>query len=582
LQPIDAPIAPDTRSRPSPPTRRRPIGSPRPSSLEPPRRARAPLPAPPSPPQATPLAGQRGARAWLRRHLPGLILGGVLLAAAAVALASGLNRFPPLTDDEGTYVAQAWAVSERGMLAHYTYWYDHPPLGWVQLAGLRLLIAPFLAVIGHAPTAVLDARRAMLIPALASVALVYVLARRLGMGRGFAALALALFAFNPLALSLLRGVLLDGLALPWMLAAFALALSPQRRLWAFAGAGACAAISVLSKETMFIVIPAIGLAVWQQCDRRTRSFCLAAFALPLVLLMLGYPLLALLKGELIPGHGHVSLFEAVRFQLFDRPSTGSVLDASSGSRRIVDTWLHDDTLLLVGGLVVLPFAFARRHLRPIAVAIGLLVLMALRPGYLPVGYVLAILPLAAIALAGVLERVWRRARPHLTRPVARSLAVSAGVMLSVAALIAVGARWDNTRQARNAYDNNANYVSALRWVTKHVDPDSRALVDDTFFVDLAEAGFEPGLGVVWFYKLDTSTNLDPTVRRALPNGAGEFDIVISTPIMRSALRENRGQLQEVRKALRRSVVVATFGRRDGRDRVEVRRLERTPSEAPNA
>lgn len=572
MQPIDASTAPETRSRPLAPTRRRPVNPPRPSSLQPPRRSRPSLPPPPTVPQATPHAGRRGLRAWARRHLAGLTLGGALLTVAVVALSAGLERFPALTDDEGTYVAQAWAVIERGQLAHYTYWYDHPPLGWVELAGLRLLISPFLALLGHAPTAVLDARRAMLIPALVSVALVYVVARRLGMGRAFAALALVLFAFNPLALSLLRSVLLDGLALPWMLAAFALALSPQRRLWSFAGAGACAAISVLSKETMLLVVPAIGLAVWQQCDRRTRAFCLAAFALPLSLLMLGYPLLALLKGELLPGHGHVSLFEAVRFQLFDRPSTGSILDSRSGSRGILDAWLHDDALLLVGALLALPFAFARRHLRPIAVAIVLLVLTGLRPGYMPTGYVLAILPLAALAVAGVLERAWTRVRPTLLKPGGRSLVVAACALVTIAGLIVVGAQWDSLRNARNAYDNNANYVSATRWIKKHVDPDSRVLVDDTFFVDLADAGFKPGLGVVWFYKLDTSTNLDPSVRRALPKGAADFDLVISSPIMRSALRKNHGQLREVRRALKDSELVATFGKPGRRDRVEIRRV----------
>src|SRR5687768_3254695 len=38
------------------------------------------------------------------------------------------------TDDPGTYTWQAWAVLEGKGLAHYTYWYDHPPLGWIQIA----------------------------------------------------------------------------------------------------------------------------------------------------------------------------------------------------------------------------------------------------------------------------------------------------------------------------------------------------------------------------------------------------------------------------------------------------------------
>ena len=39
-------------------------------------------------------------------------------------------------------------------------------------------------------------------------------------------------------------------------------------------------------------------------------------------------------------------------------------------------------------------------------------------------------------------------------------------------------------------------------------------------------------GVVWFYKLDTSNNLDPSVARRLPKGWLEFDYIVSTPTLR--------------------------------------------------
>jgi len=42
-------------------------------------------------------------------------------------------RVQARTDAEGTLVADAWAI-QHGTLAHYTYIYDHPPLGWIQMA----------------------------------------------------------------------------------------------------------------------------------------------------------------------------------------------------------------------------------------------------------------------------------------------------------------------------------------------------------------------------------------------------------------------------------------------------------------
>jgi hypothetical protein len=63
------------------------------------------------------------------------------------------------------------------------------------------------------------------------------------------------------------------------------------------------------------------------------------------LLAATYPLYAPLKGELLPGPTHVSLFDAIRFQLADRASSGSVLDPNSLSRGTVNLWLGADPWL---------------------------------------------------------------------------------------------------------------------------------------------------------------------------------------------------------------------------------------------
>jgi hypothetical protein len=522
-------------------------------------------PPPPLPQTAAPDPLPRRAATWLRSRAGGLSLASGLLLLVTLALVHGIQRFPAVTDDEGTYVAQAWAFRTTGSLAHYTYWYDHPPLGWMQLAALH----EALSFVSRAPTAVLDARYVMLVPALASVALVYVLARRCGLTRPFAALATLAFGLSPLSVAFMREVLLDGFALPWMLAAFVLTLSPSRRLWSFAAAGTCAAISVLSKETMILLVPALALALWQQCDRRTRAFCVTAFLVPFVLVGAGYPLFALLKGEMIPGPGHVSLLDATWFQMVDRPSTGSLLDPSSTSRAVLDSWLSIDAILPIVGPIALPFASRDRTLRPIALAFGVLLLAAVRPGYLPQAFVLGALPFAAVMSAGVLQRTWRWARPKVTRPGSTPWAGAVVLAVFVVPLVAIGAHWNGMRLSQDAYDANRPYVRATRWIERHVPARDRVLVDDTFFVDLAESGFRPGLGVVWFYKLDTTTNLDPSVVRALPRGAAEFDVVVSTPIMRSALRTNPGALGEVRRAVRLGRVVKSFGNGAGQ-RVDIR------------
>jgi hypothetical protein len=166
----------------------------------------------------------------------------------------------------------------------------------------------------------------MLVVSVISSWLVFTLARRLGIGRPFAAGAVILFAFSPVGLFFQRLVLLDNFAVAWALAAFVLAMSPRRRLWAFAGSGACFAACVLSKETALVLLPALLLAAIQNSDHRSRRYGVTLLASFFGLIALSYPLYATLKGELFPGSGHVSLIGEAIVQLFTRKSSGSILD----------------------------------------------------------------------------------------------------------------------------------------------------------------------------------------------------------------------------------------------------------------
>ncbi len=78
-----------------------------------------------------PLAPQRPHR---RRHAWAVALGALLVLTLVVCV-WGIGRNPIPADDEGTYLSEAWALLTLGHLSHYTYWYDHPPLGWIVLAG---------------------------------------------------------------------------------------------------------------------------------------------------------------------------------------------------------------------------------------------------------------------------------------------------------------------------------------------------------------------------------------------------------------------------------------------------------------
>ena len=133
-----------------------------------------------------------------------------------VVQAWNITGYPTVSDDEGTYLAQAWSVQHWHGLAPYTYWYDHPPLGWIQIAVLSWLPGLFSSP-AHLFTAEM---RVVMVPVTAVCCLLlFVLARRLGLTRWAAGLGVLLFGLSPLSVGLQRELFLDNFAVMWMLAA---------------------------------------------------------------------------------------------------------------------------------------------------------------------------------------------------------------------------------------------------------------------------------------------------------------------------------------------------------------------------
>ncbi|MFD3584022.1 ArnT family glycosyltransferase [Streptomyces sp. NPDC058683] len=524
--------------------------------------------------RAVPKTGSTGRTARplrLRSSRRDLLLCGVLLLAILAVQGWNIADYPTLSDDEGTYLAQAWAVQEGRGLAHYTYWYDHPPLGWIQIALLTWIpsaLDPGLMTVG-------SMRVAMLLVSAASAVLVYVLARRLSLPRWAAGLGMALFGLSPLSVVLQREIFLDNIAVMWLLLAFCLAASPSRHLWHHFGAGLAAAAGVLTKETMLVVLPALLVTMWRHGHPDTRKFALTGAVTACTLAGLSYPLFALLKGELLPGAGHVSLWDGVKYQM-SRPGSGFILDTSSGSYGVLHSWLYYDRVLPVGGLaaallllVAHRWSVTARALAGPALTVAILAAVALRPnGYLPAMYIIGALPFLALVLAGAAASVTHAAlRRWRTEGEKRAVTYGRYALAAVLALAAgaytVPQWYDGDRTAVTA-DANASYRKASHWLgTQVADPaHARVLVDDALWLDLVHQGYRPGLGAIWFYKAD----LDPAVTKTMPHGWRDLDYVVASPTVRRDARD----LPNVRAALQHSAPVATFG--TGDDRIEIRQI----------
>jgi hypothetical protein len=508
--------------------------------------------------------GRERIRGYFLRRLDAWLVAALVLVVVAVQ-AVNITNFPTVSDDEGTYLAQAWAIQHGHGLAHYSYWYDHPPFGWIQIAALSWVPA----LLFHGPMVVMHARIIMLPVTAIGAALVYVLCLRLRMARWAAALALVVFGLSPLSVTMQREIYLDNFAAVWMLAALVLALSPKRNLWHHVAAGSCAALSVLSKETMVVVAPALLMALWQGSDRATRKFSVVGFLAAAGLIVVQYPLFAVLKGELFPGPGHNSLFAAISYQL-SRPGSGNILHQGTLSNLTLHWWLVRDPVLMYAGVLASIAALAFKALRPVAVASVILIAVALRPnGYLPAMYVIQALPFFAVVIAGVLDKTVRALMQASIRQIPFLPLSGANLVAfcSVVGIALLAPSWETGDETADTAFSNTSYAAASSWIHHHIaDPaHTRVVVDDAMWADLVNYGFQPGLGAIWFYKVD----LDPAVARTLPHGWRDIDYVVSTSI----IRQDPNSLPTVSAAIAHAPIVATFG--TGDQRIDIMRVDHT-------
>jgi len=508
----------------------------------------------------------------------------VLLGLGAAVHVAGMDSSPARFDDEGTYTAYAYAVQHWHTLGHYTYWYAHPPLGWIQIAGWTWATDAF----GRAPYAVAAAREFMLVCKLLAIVLLYLLAKRVGMSRAGAALGVAIFAFSPLSVYFTRAALLDNIVTPWLLAAFFFAASPRSSVRGAVASGFCLAMAVLTKETALLYLPAVLVMLWQHTDRRNRRFCFGLFGAVFVLLCVAYPVYAMLKNELLIGPGHVSLEWAVRWQLFDRTGSGSIFEAKSTAHAVVRSWLDQDAWFPRLALATALPALLIRRTRAVAFAFVIQVVQLTRGGYLPYPYVIAMIPFAALTIAGVADWLFdvgsnrpsgrpQRLLARIPRP---PRAVVRGKQVVVLGLVGwlvviVGHAWSYPLRDLRTNDRDAGKAQALAWLEHNTTPGQYLVVDDSFWVDLVRAG-HPRDHVIWFTKLD----VDKDVR--IPGDhqwAGisyvvldhQDDLSVHMQADGKPSKDTVNQFPTLGKALAHARIVATFG--VGLDAVTIRQVD---------
>jgi hypothetical protein len=273
----------------------------------------------------------------------------------------------------------------------------------------------------RAPTGVAAGRELMLVAYVASAGLLWVLGRRLGLRRGTAALALAGFGLLPPAVELHRQVSLDNLAVPWVLAAFALASHPRRPLLAHAGSGACLAAAVLTRDWALLLAPLLAWHLLRSSVPSTRRYALTVGGTVFGLVLVGYLVAVASAGELAASAAHPGLLDGLGHRL---THPGDLIDGST--------------------------------------------------------LAVALLPAAALGVAALAQTAWHRRRTT-DRPVQPLLAVGAVAATAVAAWWGA----EHRLVTGDATTRDEALAGAGAWVAAELgDRPERLVADDTLWVDL--------------------------------------------------------------------------------------------------
>lgn len=519
-------------------------------------------------PEAREAAARRGegrAAGWLLGRLTALWPVVAVVAIAGAAHAANMFRAPMYDDDEGLYMQQAWSFATSGKLSPYTYFYDHPPLGWLTIAAWAKLSGGFTTF----GASVNSGRALMLIAHIGAAALLWGVARRAGAARWASALAVGVFALSPFQILYGREVLLDNLAVFWTLLALWLMLRERLSLAAAAASGAALGIALLNKEIVGLLIPGMLLLLWGRFDAEVRWKGLMVWLVAALAVAALYPLRALAIGEFFPQGAfldyrsgpHPSLLTGIRYQ-FERARDRGVFGAGSEFWDAARIWWRVDPALAVAAGVAIPFgALLWRRTRDalgFAVMLGLFMLFLGRGGAVFDFWLLPAVPLIAVLLAlaadAVADAEWRgiaaRAGPALRRAAAPAGAALLATVVVTAAVRAPA--YARSYDRVFTQDQTAPERQAVDWIKANVSRNAIIVTDNYAWVDLRGYAHADS-----FWRVDS----EPSIREDLLQGDGRnIDYVVLTPVMKEALDE--GKLPLVAEAVADAQPAVRF-ERDG-------------------
>jgi 4-amino-4-deoxy-L-arabinose transferase-like glycosyltransferase len=507
----------------------------------------------------------------LSRITSPVAIGCLVIAIAAFSHSFNMFGYPLYLGDEGIYMSQAYAVAQLGKLTPYTYWYDHSPVGWIQIA-LWTMVSGGLDTFG---TAIDSGRVLMLLFHLGTVLLLYSVILK-QTGRTWLAFAAAIvYTLSPLSLIHGRRVLLDNIMAFWMMASIALFLNHRNRVLPMLYSGICYGIAVLSKENAILLLPAFTYGLWSQVrsSQYNSRFSRLAWLFPAFAIISTYLVFAALRGELFhfpsgASDSSVSLFKTLFWQT-GRKSDNLFL------QNLKFDWLRRDYLLLLSGaLVTITYAVRGNVKKKFVSFLSALMFFSLMKGGAGLDfYILPMLPLLAMINAFIIHDIlrWVGAQGWTISTVKitdRSCVFPIFTLLLGAVIL--GANLRNYPEIFTLQQTKLQH-DALAWVRQHIPTQSRLAIDDDLWVDLQAGGVDrqryPYAHSHWKIEGDPEIYHD-----ILKDDWRNVDYLVLTPGLGKRFKEKGGVI--LQPAYLNSETVAMFA--DGTASIEIRQV-RKPS-----
>lgn len=475
-----------------------------------------------------------------------------------IALASGLIthgyhlfQYPLYTTDEGIYMQRTWSLIRETRLSPYTYAYDHAAGGWITIAGWVYPLPHQFEAFGNA---VNTGRALMLLVHLASVYLLFQIARRLSGGGLFApVVTTALFNFSPLAIYFQRQVLLDNLMVVWFLLCLFALLRFESRLLGAMIAGSALGIAIVTKENAVFFIPTLAYLLIKKVKAQgNRHFAVMFWSLTCGVPLIAYLMYAALKNELFPSGldfslanppaDHVSLLYTMWWQINRHQGTlfspGSFLYVS---------WLPKDRFLILAGMIsiiislFLGFTNKQRNLGfLVAGTLGFAYAFYLMRGSVILDfYVIPMVPLLALNIGLVADHVLPRTVPIVRVAVPSLLAI---FLLLPSGGYLVRHNVKGELQFADVYYLPLTYLQEeqVAWIRQNIPPDSKIITDDDIWSDLHDVRpYYPYAHSHW------NASSDPDVRDKLyAKDWHNIDYIVLSNKMRDSMQGNDGGGQE--------------------------------------